>query len=286
MIVCPARGVRGLSREKELISTRTLARAGLPWLAAGLCACGGGDDTATPGTPIAPQQGPGTLYVGHYREDPNVDAADPGVGAMTLKVPDAYRGLTRGGSLDFAFAACQNSQVTSFDNTRDIERLSGTWSGMLDGSAQSGSYSGEYDDDTKGYFGAYTNAGGTQTRDLSPCTRYTIAAKGFWQVNPVGAEVSKGFKVDVAQGRVAWSAPSGTPAPASVLVYLVDPRLAEAGTSDPVLWQAVVDGSATSAPIPPALALGSKRDYIAVVTTFAPQRFALKSGSKKFQPGP
>ena len=166
------------------------------------------------------------------------------------------------------------SNVGTVGGSKNDLSLWGQWSGTVDGSRQSGTYTGTYDADTQFYSGTYANNGGKQYRDLRPCIQYTIAPKGTWEMFPVEARVPAGFSIAVAGRSISWSATTGA---ASALVYVMDPVIAQ-GSGNPVLWQAVVNPS-MAATIPATVPLQSGKEYIAVVglSNSAHERLAFSS---------
>ena len=166
------------------------------------------------------------------------------------------------------------SNVGTVGGSKNDLSLSGQWSGTVDGSPQSGTYTGTYDADTHFYSGTYANNGGKQYRDLRPCIQYTIAPKGTWEMFPVEARVPAGFSIAVAGRSISWSATTGA---ASALVYVMDPVIAQ-GSGNPVLWQAVVNPG-MAATIPATVPLQSGKEYIAVVglSNSAHERLAFSS---------
>jgi hypothetical protein len=254
-------------------------------VAAALTACGGGgdggDDTPAPApTPTPPTDAaPGGLYVGYYQEDPATNPEDPVPGAFSLNLPESNASFS--GSMFFTYVGCQTSNVGAVNGTKTGLALSGTWSGTVDGSAQSGAYTGSYQTASLSYSGTYTNAGGKQLRDLSPCITYTIAPNGTWEMFPIDATVPAGFTVLVSGRTVSWSATTGA---ALTLVYLLDPVVAQAGSGNPVLWQTVITGSTNSAAIPGSVTLDSGKAYVAVVGVGDASRQRSAFGSKRFTP--
>jgi len=243
---------------------------------AALVACGGsGDSSPSPSPAPAPAAAPGGLYVGYYQEDPATNPEDPVPGAFSLNLPDAN--TTFSGSMYFTYIGCQSSNVGAVSGTKTSSGLSGQWSGTVDGSAQSGAYTGTYDAGTVSYSGTYTNAGGKQFRDLSPCIQYTIAPNGTWEMFAIDAKVPAGFSVSTSGRTVSWGSAT---AAASTLVYVLDPVIAQS-TGNPVVWQAVL-GTSTSVAVPAGVTLQSGKQYIAVVgvANGAHQRIAF--GSTRF----
>lgn len=131
------------------------------------------------------------------------------------------------------------------------------------------------------YSGVYTNSGGKQFRDLSPCITYTIAPNGTWEMFPIEAAVPAGFTVPVSGRTVSWSATTGA---AQTLVYVLDPAIAQAGSGNLVLWQTVITGSTNNAAIPGSMTLQPGKEYVAVVGMGDASRQRSALGSKRFTP--
>lgn len=208
-------------------------------------ACGGGGSPSTattsppPSTTASPV--PGGLYVGYYQEDPATNPEDPTAGAFSLNLPTNDGSFS--GSMYFTYVGCQTSNVGAVVGTKSGLSLSGTWSGTVDALPQSGSYIGTYDTSTSTYSGTFTNAGGKQFRDLSPCIQYTIAPNGTWEMFAIDTHVPSSFTTTVTVRTVSWSSIANA---AFTLVYVLDPVIAQ-GAGNPVVWQTIVT-SGTSPP--------------------------------------
>jgi hypothetical protein len=221
---------------------------------------------------------PGGLYVGYYQEDPATNPEDAVPGAFSLNLPNGNASFS--GSMFFTYVGCQTSNVGAVSGSKLDLGLSGAWSGTIDGSAQSGTYTGSYQTASQSYAGTYTNSGGKQLRNLQPCITYTIAPNGSWEMFPIEAAVPAGFTVLVSGRTVSWSATSGA---ALTLVYLLDPVIAQS-SGNPVLWQTVVSGPTNSAAIPGTVALQAGKEYIAVVGVGDASSRRSAFGSKRFAP--
>lgn len=251
--------------------------------AALLSACGGGgDDSSTPqevepagpGMNTVTTTGPGGLFVGYYQEDPKTDTQDPTAGAFVMNLPASDADFN--GSMDYTYAGCQASNVGAISGSKGGLKLAGDWSGVVDKSPQSGSYSGAYNTTTNIYAGTYTNAGGKQFRNLSPCIQYTIAPNGSWELFAIDSVRPAAFSVGITNNAIYW--PSTADA-ASTLVYVLDPTIAKAGQGNPVVWQGTV-GTALSVTVP--VPLQSGKEYVAVVAVSDAQHARKAFGSRRF----
>ena len=242
-------------------------------------ACGGGGGSPSTGTtsppPTTAPSVPGGLYVGYYQEDPLTNPEDPTAGAFSLNLPAGDSGFS--GSMYFTYVGCQTSNVGAVGGTKSGLSLSGTWSGTVDALPQSGSFNGTYDTTTLTYSGTFTNAGGKQFRDLSPCIQYTIAPNGTWEMFAIDARVPSSFTTSVSARTVSWSTVAGA---AYTLVYVLDPVIAQS-TGNPVVWQTIVT-SGTSTAIPNAVALQTGKQYIAVIAVSNAQYQRIAFGSIRF----
>jgi hypothetical protein len=84
--------------------------------------------------------------------------------------------------------------------------------------------------------------------------------------------------VAVSASKASWSA---VPSAALTLIYLIDPLIAQAGNGNPIKWQTVVPGTATTLNLGSAgLAKGKEYIVVALVGNMKAQRVAF--GSKRF----
>ena len=249
-----------------------------------LAACGGGDPVVS-GTPAAPAPSPapapsgvppGGLYVGYYQEDPLTNPEDPTPGAFALNLPTGNGDFS--GSMFFTYVGCQTSNVGAVGGTKNALALSGTWSGSIDGSPQSGSYTGTYDAAQLSYAGTYLNAGGKQFRDLRPCIQYWIAPNGSWEMFPIDSAVPATFTVTIAGRRVTWPVVSGA---AFTLVYVLDPAIARS-SGNPVLWQTVIGSATTNFDVPASVVLSVGTEYVVAVGVSDSRQKRLAFASKRF----
>ena len=219
---------------------------------------------------------PGGLYVGYYQEDPRTNPEDPTPGAFVLKLPEQDAAFE--GAMFFTFVGCQTSNVGKVKGVKAGRSLSGDWSGMIDGSAQAGPYQGAYDAARGSYAGTYANAGGKQFKTIPGCIRYYIGPNGTWEMFPVEQNQPATFKVALAGGAVSW--PS-VPNAARTLVYLIDPAAAQAGGVNPVKFQTVLPGQATSFTLA-AAGLTRGKEYIVATLVSNRQAARIAFGSKRF----
>ena len=156
--------------------------------------------------------------------------------------------------------------------------MSGTWSGNIDNSAQSGPYQGSYDPATGYYKGVYSNSAGKQFKDIPGCIQYYIGPNGSWEMFAVEQNQPASFKVSVSASKVSWS---NVPNAAMTLVYVIEPDMAKAGGVNPIKFQTLVPAQVTSFGIP-AAGLTKGKEYI--VATLITDRKAkrLAFASKRF----
>jgi hypothetical protein len=205
---------------------------------------------------------PGGLYVGYYMEDAVNNPEDPTPGALYLRLPQGDS--TFSGDMYFTYVGCQSQNVGTISGNKSQLDLVGRWAGTVDNLLQRGDYSGRFQPALGIYQGTYTNAGGKQFRDLSPCITYYIAALGTWELFPVGQTFSSNTTpqaVSVRGNTVSGQVPAGTEA---CLVSAIDQATAQNGTGNAIVWQTVVPGVISNATIPTS-ALQSGRTYIASV---------------------
>jgi hypothetical protein len=195
---------------------------------------------------------------------------------LTLPESDA----AFGGAMFFTFVGCQNSNVGDVKGAKAGYNLSGTWSGNVDNSMQSGPYKGTYDPATGSYKGVYSVSGGKQFKKIENCIQYYIGPNGTWEMFPVEQNQPASFKVAVSPSKVSWNA---LPNAAMTLVYLIDPAAAKAGAGNPVKFQTIVMGKTASlnvAAMPAVLAKGKEYIVAAMVNDGAAKRIAF--GTKRF----
>jgi hypothetical protein len=205
---------------------------------------------------------PGGLYVGYYQEDATNNPEDPVPGALYLRLPQTDS--TFSGDMYFTYIGCQSQNVGTISGNKRQLDLVGSWTGTVDNLAQRGDYVGRFQPTLGIYQGTYTNAGGKQFRDLSPCITYYIAAFGTWELFPVGQTYSSSTApqgASVVGNTVSWTAPAGTEA---CLISAIDQATAQSGTGNAIVWQTIIPGVISSATIPTS-ALQSGRTYIASV---------------------
>ncbi len=214
--------------------------------------------TLTCATAVAP----GGLYVGYYQEDAVNNPEDPVPGALYLRLPQGDS--TFSGDMYFTYIGCQTENVGTISGDKNQLDLVGNWAGTVDGLAQRGGYVGRFQPALGIYQGTYTNAGGKQFRDLSPCIIYSIAALGTWELFPVGQTFTSSATpqgVSINGNTVSWSAPADTLA---CLISVIDQATAQVASGNAIRWQTIVSGAQSSTSIPSTV-LQSGRTYIASV---------------------
>nr|WP_315396790.1 hypothetical protein [uncultured Duganella sp.] len=219
---------------------------------------------------------PGGLYVGYYQEDPATNPEDPTPGAFVLNLPE--NDATFDGAMFFTFVGCQSSNVGAVKGSKAGYALSGTWSGNIDNSAQSGPYQGSYDPATGYYKGVYSNSAGKQFKDIPGCIKYYIGPNGSWEMFAVERNQPAGFKVDISASKVSWAK---VPGAAMALVYLLDTAAAKPGGGNPIKFQTVVPPQVTSFNIP-AGALGKGKEYVVATLITDARAKRLAFASKRF----
>ena len=240
------------------------------WLLALSALSAGGFATA------AGPSAPGGLYVGYYQEDPLTNPEDPMPGAFVLNLPENDAAFE--GAMFFTFVGCQRSNVGVVKGNKAGYALSGTWSGNIDNSAQSGPYQGSYDPASGYYKGVYSNSAGKQFKDIPGCIQYYIGPNGSWEMFAVEQSQPAGFNVSVSPSKVSWSR---VPNAAMTLVYLIEPGLAKAGGANPIKFQTVVPAQVTSFSIP-AGGLTKGKEYIAAALITDGKARRLAFASKRF----
>lgn len=240
------------------------------WLLALSALSAGGFATA------AGPSAPGGLYVGYYQEDPLTNPEDPMPGAFVLNLPENDAAFE--GAMFFTFVGCQRSNVGVVKGNKAGYALSGTWSGNIDNSAQSGPYQGSYDPASGYYKGLYSNSAGKQFKDIPGCIQYYIGPNGSWEMFAVEQSQPAGFNVSVSPSKVSWSR---VPNAAMTLVYLIEPGLAKAGGANPIKFQTVVPAQVTSFSIP-AGGLTKGKEYIAAALITDGKAKRLAFASKRF----
>jgi len=240
------------------------------WLLALSALLGGGLAVA------AGPSAPGGLYVGYYQEDPLTNPEDPTPGAFVLNLPEKDAAFD--GAMFFTFVGCQSSNVGTVKGNKAGYALSGTWSGNIDNSAQSGPYQGSYDPATGYYKGMYSNSAGKQFKDIPGCIQYYIGPNGSWEMFAVEQNQPASFKVSVSASKVSWA---NVPNAAMTLVYVIESGMAKAGGANPVKFQTVVPAQVTSFSIP-AGGLSKGKEYIVATLITDSKAKRLAFASKRF----
>ncbi len=230
------------------------------------------------GAIAAAKTAPGGLYVGYYQEDPIANPEDPTPGAFVLSLPENDASFS--GAMFFTFVGCQRSNVGNVKGAKSGYDLSGTWSGTVDASMQSGPYKGTYDPGTGSYKGVYTVSGGKQFKKIEGCIKYYIGPHGTWEMFPVEQNQPASFKVAVSPSKVSWDA---LPEAAMTLVYVIDPTVAKAGAGNPVLYQTIVMGKGTSLNLAGVGARVTKgTEYVIATLVNDSQARRIAFGTKRF----
>jgi mono/diheme cytochrome c family protein len=224
--------------------------------------------------PTAP---PGGLFVGYYQEDASSNPEDPVPGAVYLGLPDGEDKFS--GNMYFTYFGCQSSNVGKISGNKTLASLNGNWSGSIDNTPQSGSYSGTYDVANILYSGTYTVASGKQLIDIPGCIKYSIAPNGSWSLFPVEQNTPATFTPSVNANTLVWSTPAGY---ATALVSVMDVAAAVTiNGSNAVKVQSQVFAPLANFDLTP-FALTSGKPYLAVVNAFDSSRVRIGAGSKRF----
>jgi hypothetical protein len=90
---------------------------------------------------------------------------------LTLPVADgAFKG-----SMFFTYVGCQTSNVGEVQGSKKGNSLTGTWSGTIDGSPESGPHEGTFDPSAGHYKGTYKVSGGKQFKSIAGCIECPIS---------------------------------------------------------------------------------------------------------------
>ena len=269
--------------------TRTLMA--LP-LTLALTACGGGSgssdssntgstttsgtSTSTTSTTGSTTQAEGGLYVGYYMESPTSNPEDPTMGAIYLDIPDDNSAFN--GSMSFTYLGCQSNSVGTLSGTRNNNEMNGSWTGTVDGTAQNGSFNLDYNQESGGFEGTYTVAGGKQEIDVSGCISYYIAAEGTAALFPVNSVntapalvcANQSVTVDFDNRTIEWVLCSSTYMD-NTLVSIISSESAGQNLNDAIVWQTALDGDQDSLIIPASVLseLISGQEYIISVNTIS-----------------
>jgi hypothetical protein len=248
-----------------------------------LSACGGGGNPGSGSqpidgmSPVSPvQTAPGGLYVGYFQEDPVTNPEDPETGAFVLTLPEKDGSLS--GSMNFTYKDCQNFNVGDMTGKKSGLAVAGTWSGFIDNSAQSGSYSGTYRASDANYSGAYSNFNGKQFKNIAGCLQHYLTADGTWATFAVEKNQPSSFALTVQGATVSWQASADT---TTALVYLIDSVIALSGNGNSVVLQTLRYNEGTSYSFAGA-GLSKGREYIVVVALSKRSSVLTAFGSKRF----
>jgi len=240
---------------------------------AGLCLLAATSQTVAQGAASA---APGGAYIGYYQENPRTNPEDPVPGSIYLRLPagnDAFSG-----EMFFTYVGCQSSNVGNVSGRKSGTSLSGNWSGTVDNSAQRGAFSGSYDAASGYYTGTYTNAGGKQHRDLSPCIEYYIAPDGSWALFPIERNLPVGFEIRVTANSARWTR---QPQAEGSLVTIFDAAALASSQGNAIVWQTIVDSDAPRTSLSD-VTLVTGREYVLSVVVLGGTAERLAFGSRRF----
>ncbi|WP_295750564.1 hypothetical protein [Undibacterium sp.] len=244
---------------------------------AALTACGGNSDdkpSVPDAAPIIPA--PGGVYVGYFQEDVTNNPEDAIAGAFVLSVPGSD--ANSGTKLTMTYTGCQTSNFGNDNGIKNGNAYGASWSGLLDATSQSGSIFATYDPATGYYSGVYSNAKGKQLLNLPNCTQYYMAALGKFEVFPIEKNLPASFTLSVNANTLSWTSVAGT---ASILVYVLDPVLAQSGILNPIKAHALLPGTSASYSLA-AAGLSSGKEYIAVSQQSNSSSARIAFASKRF----
>ena len=219
---------------------------------------------------------PGGAYIGFYLENPLTNPEDPVPGSLYLRLPagnDAFSG-----EMFFTYVGCQSSNVGNISGRKSGASLSGNWTGTVDGLAQRGTFTGSYDAANGYYTGTYTNAGGKQHRDLSPCIEYYIAPDGGWALFPIERTLPAGFEIRVTSNAVRWTSQGQAE---GSLVTIFDAAALAASQGNAIVWQTLVDSDAHMTSLRD-VRLVSGKEYVASVAVIGEAADQVAFGSRRF----
>ncbi len=221
---------------------------------------------------------PGGLHVGYHAEDPSsASGDDPTLGALHSNLPLDDGAFAAG--MFFTYEACQARNVGTVSGDRSEDELDGSWSATIDGVAQSGRYEGSYDGDSASFKGTYTVAGGRQTIEVQGCTEYAFAARGTWELLPVGDRLPEDFRLTLSGGTVRWTNP---PAAARTLVAVIDEEAALADDEGATSFQRVLEPDAETFDLDAVSGLVEGTQYIVAVIVVDDRQRRLAAASAVF----
>lgn len=115
------------------------------------------------------------VYHGAYFEDPALNPEDPTFGSISMVLPTD--GGAFSGEMSFTFVGCQTQNIGRIEGSKTHNKLSGTWSGKVDQTNQSGKFGGTVQ--PGGFIaGDFTVDAGKQFNRVAGCIEYYIAPKG------------------------------------------------------------------------------------------------------------
>jgi hypothetical protein len=220
---------------------------------------------------------PGGAYIGYYQENPATNPEDPVPGAIYLRLPAADAAFS--GDMFFTYVGCQSSNVGSVSGRKAGIALSGNWSGTVDDRPQRGAFTGSYDTAEGFYSGTYTNAGGKQHRDLSPCIEYFIGPDGEWALFPIERNLPADFEIRVTANAVRWIRQDGTE---GTLVTIFDATTLAAPQGNAIVWQTLLDSEAHMTSLRD-VRLVSGREYVVSVASLGHSAERVAFGSRRFK---
>ncbi len=225
----------------------------------------GGSDNSTPVS--------NSLYTGYYSEDAASNPEDPTIGSVYLSLPE--QGAFKG-SMYFTYYGCQSNNVGSVSGTKTANNLSANWTGKIDGTNQSGSFSGTYNNTKNSYSGTYTVNKGKQKVVIDDCIEYYIAPHGTWVLYAQNTS-SIDNSCSVSNGVASWNPPADA---AISVVAIIDKNLANSGANNAIISQQVIVNK-TSWQLPTNLTQG--KSYVVTINSFDQNRTERYNCNTTFQ---
>ncbi len=225
---------------------------------------------------IAPEEAD-ALYIGYFLEDNINNPEDPTPGSVYFSVPPSDTHVM--GSMSFTYDNCQtSSSVGTLTLNKLDNHLSGSWSGTIDATQQTGSYNLIKDSATSIYTGTYINDGGKQLINNPTCTYY-LAANGVSEVFPLNTTTpATANSVNYANREINWpNIPEATRHLVSIINYN---SLLINKNQNAIVWQGTA--ITNSLVLPSSVNLLTNGSYIISVVSFDSSQHRIYFSSKEF----
>jgi len=234
---------------------------------------GGADSGAAAGLPVS---------VGYYVEDPIDNPEDPTVGTLLIAIPPTDGPFT--GQIPFGYVGCDaGTDVAELTGTRSGGTLSGTWSGAVDGTAISGTFSVSRAPALGRWDGTFTTTGGKVMVSFPPC-EYYVAGHGTVRIFDSPTNEPPSFVATSTGGATptfAWPSLGGGVGYV-VRVFDVDCVAATPGSPTCFMGEALMLGTTVAYPGGFSGSRGALTPGRTYVTTVTAQRLA--GGLEGFSP--